>query len=69
MEGWRIRVGGKGTETDSDRDREKESVRDGGAEDPRAQAELDLPLYSGLEEPPSLIGAGELWKPPLGLGQ
>lgn len=39
------------------------------AEDPRAQKELDLPLCVSLEEPRSLIEAGEPWKPPFRLEQ
>lgn len=39
------------------------------AQDPRAQTELDLPLCASLEEPWSLIEAGEPWKPPFRLEQ
>ena len=51
------------------RDKERWSSRRRQAEDPRAQTELDLPLCASLEEPRSLIEAGEPWKPPFRLEQ
>lgn len=50
-------------------DKECWSSRRRQAEDPRAQTELDLPLCASLEEPWSLIEAGEPWKPPFRLEQ
>lgn len=42
---------------------------EGWPETPRAQKELDLPLCVSLEEPHSLIQAGEAWKSPFRLEQ